>query len=427
MTRDLRNLDVLIDSLDLSLPNGTGIKSYGLSLISALKQIGANPELLVSARGNKNPLVARAMLYDPAARQERAVRGWPKAFKHFLFKSKEANYLPPNKTIGYPVPDSVFPYGLGCSTLFNCYRVAQTLQARFKKTSTFRTKKNYHIWHATQPLPLRHESAVQVTTIHDLIPILQPHFCDEILPLFYQRVEEAVRHSRAIAVVSEHTKKDLQNYFSVPDGKLTVVHPVSHMSRETCSDREIDQTMKILNLRRDGYILCVGTLEFRKNLRRLVEAYLRLDSDLTLVLVGKMGYGGAQELEIVKNLKSRSGQEVRLLDYVPNYMMPSLYQGASCLAFPSLYEGFGIPVLEAMINGCPVVCSSTTSLPEVAGSAAHYIDPEDSESITNGLAKVLGDSAYRATLVQEGRVRAAFFSEERFTGQIAELYRKALG
>ena len=425
MTPDFHNLDVLIDSHDLSLPNGTGIKSYGLSLIAVLKQLGAHPDLLVSARGNRNPLVARAMLYDPSARQERAVRGWPKAFKHFLFKSKQANYLPPNDTIGFPVPETVFPFGLGCSTLFNCYRVAQTLQARFKKTSTFRTKKNYHIWHATQPLPLRHEKAAQVTTVHDLIPILQPHFCDEIRPLFFQRVEEAVRNSRAIAVDSEHTKKDLQNYFSVPDEKLTVVHPISHLSRAACSDSEIDQTMKSLNLRREGYILCVGTIEFRKNLRRLVEAYLRLDSKLTLVLVGKMGHGGPMELEVIKNLKRRTGQDVRLLDYVPGYMMPSLYQSANCLAFPSLYEGFGLPVLEAMMSGCPVVCSNATSAPEVAGDAAHYIDPEDTESLMNGLACVTGDAAYRQTLIERGRIQSQAFSVESFARQITELYGKA--
>ena len=323
-------------------------------------------------------------------------------------------------------PDSIFPFWLGCSSLFNCYRAGQTLQKRFKRTPVFRTDKKYHVWHATQPLPLRHKNAVQVTTIHDLIPLIQPHLCDEIRSAFHENVEEAIRNSRAIAVVSENTKKDLLRYFSVPEEKLVVTYQFSPVSRQPCDEARLDQMLRLFDLERGRYILFVGTLDIRKNLKRLIDAYLMLGNDVPLVLVGRTGWNVDDEMSFIHKLKPSPGRDIRQLDYVPARMMSALYQGAGCLAFPSLYEGFGLPVLEAMASGCPVVCSSNSSLPEVAGDAAHYVDALDEESISQGLGKVMGDKAYRAMLVERGRARAAFFSEEQFQRQITELYRRAL-
>ena len=271
---NLTDLDVLIDSYDLSLSKGTGIRSYGLNLITALQSLGANPELLVSAKVGSQPVVSRALLYDPPDRRERLILGRIKAYKQLLrMKWNPAPHIPPNGGAdGVPVPDSIFPFGLGCSSLFNCYRAGQTLQKRFKRTPVFRTDKKYHVWHATQPLPLRHKNAVQVTTIHDLIPLIQPHLCDEIRSAFHENVEEAIRNSRAIAVVSENTKKDLLRYFSVPEEKLVVTYQFSPVSRQPCDEARLDQMLRLFDLERGRYILFVGTLDIRKNLKRLIDA-----------------------------------------------------------------------------------------------------------------------------------------------------------
>jgi glycosyltransferase involved in cell wall biosynthesis len=424
----LSGIDVLVDSHDLAVPEGTGIKTYGLQLISVLKEFGANPDLLVSARTNDNPLIAKSMLYDPPEKNERAVQGWRRILRQRIrFGSLKAMHVPPVNGHGGPmVPDSVFPHGMGCSVIFNCYRASRAIQEKAKVISTFQTAKKYSVWHATQPLALRHKNAVQITTIHDLIPILQPHLCDEIRPLFYQRVEESIRKSRAIAVDSECTKSDLLKHFQVPEEKIVVTYLYSSVSSEDCDPGAVETTMKVFNLERQKYILFVGTLDARKNIRRLVEAYLSLGSDQTLVLVGRMGWRGEEELKILAHMEKKPGQDVRWLAYVPKQTLSALYQGASCLAFPSLAEGFGLPPLEAMTSGCPVVCSSTTSLPETGGDAVEYIDPLSVQSIAAGLAKVIDGHAYRQDLIKRGRERARLFSRERFAEKIAELYGKAL-
>ena len=424
----LAGIDVLIDSHDLAMPAGTGIKHYGLQLISVLKDLGASPELLVSARTDDNPLVATSMLYDSPQKNERAISGWRRILSQRMrFSSMKAMHIPPINGHGGPVvPDSVFPHGMGCSVMFNCYRASRAIQERARIITTFQTAKNYRVWHATQPLALRHKNAVQITTIHDLIPILYPHLCDELRPLFHQRVKESVHSSRAVAVDSEHTKADLLHYFSVPEEKIVVTHLYSSISTQDSDPHAVDMAMKVFNLERWKYILFVGTLDPRKNVRRIVEAYLSLGGDQTLVLVGKKGWGSEEELRVLEHMQRKPGQDVRQLAYVTRPMLAALYQGASCLAFPSLAEGFGLPVLEAMSMGCPVVCSSTTSLPEAGGDAAEYVHPLSVESIASGLAKVLNDPAHRQALVERGYERARYFSRERFAGKIAELYEKAL-
>jgi len=429
MRQDLANIDILLDSLNLAMPDGTGIKTYGTQLISVLKELGASPELLVSARTSQNPLIGRALLYDSVERTEKSLRGWHGVLKSNLrFRYRKAIHIPSaNGSEGLHVPDSVFPHGMGCSVIFNCYRAARAIQEKQKKISTFQTAKKYHVWHATQPLSLRHKNAIQITTIHDLIPLLQPHICDELRYPFYQRVNESLRLSRAIAVVSESTKRDLLNHFPIPEEKIVVTHLFSEMPGEACAGQTMERVMNVYNLEPRNYILFVGTLEPRKNIRRLLEAYLSLGSDQTLVLAGRMGWRGGDELEILKHFTKKKGRDVRVLSYVPRAALPALYQGATCLAFPSLCEGFGLPVLEAMISGCPVVCSSTTSLPEVAGDAAQYVDPLSVESISEGLRKVMNDPSHRETLVRKGYQRAEFFSRARYSEKIVELYGKALG
>lgn len=179
------------------------------------------------------------------------------------------------------------------------------------------------------------------------------------------------RHAKRILTISEFSKNAIINAYGVPKERVVVTYPGLNM--ETVKKQS---TYK-------NYILSVGTLQPRKNYIRLIEAFSKLDSDLTLIIVGKKGW--MYEEILAAPLKYGVASRVKFLDYVPDEDLPGLYQGARCFALPSLYEGFGLPVLEAMAQNCPVVVSNISSLPEIAGNEGIYIDPMDVDSIVHGM------------------------------------------
>jgi alpha-1,3-rhamnosyl/mannosyltransferase len=173
-----------------------------------------------------------------------------------------------------------------------------------------------------------------------------------------------------------------------------------------------------------GYVLYVGAIDSRKNLERLVKAFLRLAGDgLLLALVGSETVRGHSSQ--VREAANRS-ERVKFLGHVPDGMLPSLYSGARCFAFPSLAEGFGRPCVEAMACGAPVVASSATALPETCGEAALLPDPESEEAIAEALQTACFSEAERSRLVEAGRRRAGEFSPDRFAADLLKAFEAAL-
>ena len=170
-----------------------------------------------------------------------------------------------------------------------------------------------------------------------------------------------------------------------------------------------------------GFVLAVGTLEPRKNLPRLVEAYRALGEELRalhpLVVVGALGWETGETLDALRSL----GERCTLLGYVSDAALAELYRRCAVFCYPSLGEGFGLPVLEAMAAGAPVITSNLSSLPEVGGAAAEYVDPRDVASIADGLRRVLCDEPRWAQLSREGVERAGEFSWESFAQRVLEV------
>lgn len=239
-----------------------------------------------------------------------------------------------------------------------------------------------------------------VVTVHDLAVLRHPEAFNRwtrtYSPLVVPRV---VRAARRIIAVSDFTKRELVELLRVPEGKIRVV------------PNAVDDVFSPAGPAVEGdYVLAVGTLEPRKNLRRLAEAARRADVELRVV--GARGWGGV-ELD---------GDRVRWLGEVPDAELAALYRGALCLAYPSLYEGFGIPVLEAMACGAPVVTSAGGATEELAGDAAVLVDPLDPSSIAAGIAEAAGR---RRELAQRGVERARSFSWSSVAQATADVYREA--
>jgi glycosyltransferase involved in cell wall biosynthesis len=294
----------------------------------------------------------------------------------------------------------------------------------------------YRTWHrlrrprvqlATGPVDVIHatsaatppKSAPLVMTIHDLAWLRDPsHFTPRGLAFFRRGLEIALRDVDLVLCPSQATARDCEDAGWPPD-RVRVV-PLGADS-VPANEAAVATVRARYSLERD-YILWTGTIEPRKNLPRLLEAYRSLDSDLDLVLCGPQGWN-----EDVDALIAPVKDRVRTLGFVPRADLAALYAGARVFCWPSLMEGFGFPVLEAMAQGTPVVTSVGTSTEEIAGDAAVLVDPRDPTGIAAGIERILGDEALAAKLAAAGVARAREFTWERTARGVAAAYEEVSG
>ena len=264
-----------------------------------------------------------------------------------------------------------------------------------------------------------------VITVHDLTFLHYPEFLTAESQRYYNgQIAWAVRRADHILADSHATKGDLVALLAVPDEKVTVVHLAADPAYRPLPAEEVRNVLARYGLA-PGYLLFVGTLEPRKNLPGLLQAY-RLLVDSTenigpLVLAGGRGWLYEQVFQRVEDLELVG--RVRFLDRVPDADLPGLYNGAGALAIPSFYEGFGLPALEAMACGTPVVAANRASLPEVVGEAGLLVDPEDASAIAEALERALADKPLRARARELGFAQAAGFSWTRTAEETLAVYR----
>lgn len=264
-----------------------------------------------------------------------------------------------------------------------------------------------------------------VVTIHDLAFLLFPENYTWINGTYLKSmVPASLKRAARIIVDSENTKKDLISLLSVSEEKIRVIPAgVDESFSPTIEPDKVAKAKHKYGITGD-YILYVGTLEPRKNIGRLVEAYSRLESrrDLRLVIAGGKGWLYDELFKKVEELKI--DESVSFLGYIPRKDLPALYSGAELFVYPSIYEGFGLPVLEAMACGTPVITSNVSSLPEVAGDAALLIDPNNVEELASAIEKLLSDSELRSELMNKGLERAKLFSWERTARETLAVYQE---
>lgn len=267
--------------------------------------------------------------------------------------------------------------------------------------------------------------AKKITTIHDLIPLRLPYATLDSKKVFYNKLRDGLKDSAVTITVSENSKQDILTYYEVDPDKIIVTYQPIALKPLMATDDEVAFFLRRYGLNYQQYILFVGAIEPKKNVGRLLDAYASMDIDLPLVIVGKKGWLWEDELGKTSFLEG-SRKSVKLLEYISTDALRYLYRGASCLVFPSLYEGFGLPPLEAMSFGCPVITSNVSCLPEVCGNAALYVDPYSVQDIKDKIEMLLGDAKLRTQLVQAGTVNAKAFSMENYVQRLYQAYAKAL-
>jgi len=285
------------------------------------------------------------------------------------------------------------------------------------------------VYHATDfvlPPTLPHTNTI--LTVHDLSFVRVPESASPKLKRYLDRVvPDSVRRADLVLADSQATKDDLVAlYHTHPDKIQVLLSGVdSRFQPATTDPRDLRRKY---NIPPRPYIFSVGTVQPRKNYARLIQALALVRArghDVSLVIAGGKGW---LEDPIYAAIRETNMQEyVHFIGFADEQDLPALYTHAACTAFVSLYEGFGLPILESMGCGTPVVTSRVSSLPEVAGDAALMIDPYDTHAIAESISRILIDDTLRQTLIRRGRERVKQFTWERSARQLVDLYRQVLG
>jgi glycosyltransferase involved in cell wall biosynthesis len=261
-----------------------------------------------------------------------------------------------------------------------------------------------------------------VVTIHDVCHLALPESLGSSVKRSYARLlfANVARRADAIFCVSEFTALEVQRYLHVMPTKI-------HVTRPGLDARWNINAEPYTDPKGFPYFLYVGNVKPNKNLRGLLEAFRQIMHQIPhrLVIVGKLGNMKSIDEAVIAEARSMP-ERVHLTGEISDERLMQYYRGAAAFVFPSLYEGFGLPLLEAMSLKCPVLCSNTSSLPEVAGSAALYFDPLDSGDLAEKLLEIVSSAALRTSLVEEGLARVKKFSYERCAEQTAEVLNRIL-
>uniref|UniRef100_UPI000366D691 glycosyltransferase family 4 protein n=1 Tax=Cupriavidus sp. WS TaxID=1312922 RepID=UPI000366D691 len=424
-----------IDGFNLALPNGSGVATYARTLAWSLRAMGHGVDLVYGvAVGHRAPASLREVLFfDGLDREPPARRGMA---RRLAAVGEGVRDVFGRRAVPVPRAGHVLATGLedrvpACERLFTSADVFEAAARHFRRHGRFlrlRLPDPPEIMHWTYPLPVRVEGARNVYTIHDLVPLRLPYTSLENKRYHHRLVRACLRTGDHICTVSDTSRADLLAMFPETDpARVTntwqaVIPPDDDADAASVASR----LAATFELEPGGYFLYFGAIEPKKNIGRLVEAYLASQVRTPLVIVGARAWKSGAEVRLLQGEGGHTlrgvAERIRRYDYLPRAWLMTLVRGARALTFPSLYEGFGLPVLEAMALGTPVLTSSAASLPEVAGDAALLVDPYRVDDIARALRRLDGDAALRATLSAAGLRQAQRFAPARYQARLARMY-----
>jgi glycosyltransferase involved in cell wall biosynthesis len=434
---------ILYDCRTLAVAAGTGIANYTTELVSAARGLGYTAHGLVATKQlpkNDDPLLAEVQANDsltPCHVGDHVylhlswVFGRPLGVAARRIITSATNGGDDRKNIAQ------FDQTFGSPWVFE---VAKNHFGRYRRRLAVRLETPPSLFHAMSPIPVRVRGCPNIYTIHDLIPVLFPYMTSDDKRVLLTLLRHLVRHADHIVTVSEHSRRDIIRLLGVEESRITNTYQCRTARPEQLrgrhADKILDECTRRYDLEVGEYFIFVGALEPKKNVARLVEAFARANSRFPLLIVGPNGWLYDEDVRRIGDEKflqyhlidgvMRPRRQVRRLPYLERGDLVALIRGARALLFPSLYEGFGLPVLEAMQLGVPVLTSNVASMPEVAGDAALLVDPRDTAAISAAIRQLEADTGLCKALSARGLERAEMFSPERYKQRIGELYSRVM-
>lgn len=424
---------IVIDGFNLALERGTGVATYGRNLSYVCRDLGARVDLLYGkpTRPAASPLLTDIRFSDPpeapgliASLQRRLAAALPAPFGIASFQ------VPLSGDVIRPHAEGTTPHA---DTTWNATDLFRRAEAHFRMTgslATVRHKGPADIVHWTYPVPVRMPGAVNIYTLHDLVPLRLPYTTLDDKSYYLRLARKIVQTADHIVTVSETSRTDIIRLLGCPEDKVTNTYQsvtIPSALREKTDQQIAAEIEGAFGLPYKGYLLFYGAIEPKKNVGRLIEAYLTSGVDLPLVLIGSLAWKSNHELRLLEAARGSSpttrsaANRIRHFDYAPFSLLVSAIRGARATVFPSLYEGFGLPILESMMLGTPVITSREGATAEIAGEAALLVDPYDVRDIAEALRVVCDKTECAQDLACAGLTQAASFDAAHYATRVERL------
>jgi glycosyltransferase involved in cell wall biosynthesis len=424
---------ICVDGFNLAIPKGSGIATYGRNLIEGLNGLGMETAVLY---GPQSPVTRDRLLDTIALTDAPQPKGRPEKLKRWARTigarfGQLARPVTPSSDVIWSQSGSGKPDVARLWAAHKLYDYAYRSQRAYGRFTPvrFNGAPRPDAVHWTCPMPLRAPGVVNLVTFHDLIPLKLPHTTGEDKQSYFAMCKEVASRADHMLAVSETTRQDVIQLLGVPEDRITTTYQSVSLAEDVAAETD-DHTARyienVFDLGWKDYFLYYGAIEPKKNVGRLVEAYLASGVDIPLVIVGGRSWLDGGEAVLIGSVvdgenKLRKGR-IRKYDFLSAGMLTRLIRGARATLFPSLYEGFGLPVLESMLLGTAVLSSTAGSIPEVAGDAALLVDPYDIDAIKHAIIALAADDGLCDALVAKGRLRAPAFSPERHRERLKAVY-----
>lgn len=414
-----------LDGHNLALSAGTGIATYARTLHGTIVRFGWETFGLFDIDVGTDPELSEILFFERLmATAKRKAPALHKLKTRF-------GVLPPLVEVELgsvdlgPIGERIPAFDRIVSGR-DLFRAAYQHFRRTGALAAVRLKRPPDIMHWTYPMPVRIEGVPNVYTVHDLVPLRMPYMTLDDKRVHHALVRACALAAERICTVSRISAEELVQLCPEAAPKIVTTYQTCDISGGgTDAPEEEEVVVRSLGLRPGCYFLYYGALEPKKNVGRLIEAHVRSGTETPLVIVTGRSWNSEGERALIDGMRGHTDKLI-VLEYMPRGILQALVRNAKAVTFPSLHEGFGLPVLEAMQLGVPVLTGNTGGVVEVAGDAGLLVDPYDVADIRRGISRLDQDGAYRKTLIEKGFVQARKFSADRYGGVMHHLYESIL-
>jgi len=422
-----------IDGHNLVIPKGTGVATYGSSLAKILTQAGHEVEGVFGIDPGKDLATRETLFFDQFSHGRQIGNVRKRTTRSVIWNHGARRLIP------VPLTENVdkrafvarWPDFTALWTSPLMFEVARARFMHLRRFTTVTMPNPPAVMHWTYPVPIRMAGSRNIYTLHDLVPLKLPHTTLDDKRYYHRLISSCIAKGDHILTVSEASKKDILSIFDVPVEKVTNTYQSSPIppSLVNVSTQEDCATVgRLFGLPAKGFYLFFGAQDPKKNIARIIDGYLMSGSNCPLVVItsrdwgmdGTMGALGADGTIYGR----QSDKPIVILQYLPRDMLFRLIRAARAVLFPSIYEGFGLPALEAIQLGTPVITSNTSSLPEVVGDAGLKVDPYSTDEIAQAIRRLDEDRDLYDRLSAAAPAQASHFTDEAFAERMRQVYAK---